>query len=136
MRTRFELFLLLLAAAAMALTGCVSSKDPTTGRTFDDRTVKTQVEQALKDEPVYKFTYVRVSTHHGVVQLSGWANSEEQKARAAELARQLDGVYEVVNKITLKPTSTGYPAYLPRADARNAAVEEESARVEVLEDGK
>jgi hypothetical protein len=82
--------------------------------------VKSKVEDALKDEPVYKFNDVRVSTYNGVVQLSGWANSEEQKARAAELASKVEGVHEVVNNITLKLTPTGYPGgYPPRGDTNN-----------------
>jgi hypothetical protein len=122
MQTPFQTFLLPLAAAAiLVLTGCASSKDRTVGRTIDDRMVKGKVEDALKEEPVYKFEDVRVSTYNGIVQLSGWANSEEQKARAAEIASKVEGVHEVVNNISLKLAPTGYPGgYPPRGDTNNA----------------
>lgn len=117
----FQTFVLPLATAAMVgLTGCATSKDRTAGPAPDDRMVKSKVEDALKEEPVYKFTHVRVSAHNGVVQLSGWANSEEQKARAADIAGNVEGVHEVVNNISLKLPPTGYAGgYPPRGDTNN-----------------
>jgi hypothetical protein len=49
-----------------------------------------------------------VRTFDGVVQLSGFVNSEEQKRRAEELARQVPGVVEVQNSISLKPNAGAY----------------------------
>jgi len=38
-----------------------------------------------------------------VVQLSGFVDTDEQKNRAGEIARQEEGVTQVVNNISLKP---------------------------------
>ena len=46
-------------------------------------------------------------TYGGVVQLSGFVGTDDQKTKAAELARNVDGVREVINNISLKPTATG-----------------------------
>jgi hyperosmotically inducible protein len=95
------------SVAIMALTGCQSTSDRSTGRQLDDRIVNSKVKDALDDTPVYKFPEVRVMTYGGVVQLSGFVNSEEQKTKAGELARKVEGVYDVINNISLKPTATG-----------------------------
>jgi len=93
--------------AATILTGCESSRhsDRTAGRALDDKIITESVEQKLQREPVYKFSDVDVKTFSGVVQLSGFVSSEEQKRRAGELAQQVEGVARVVNNITLKETS-------------------------------
>ena len=97
-------------AAFMAImgAGCSStSSDRAEGRQVDDRIVNSKVQDALKDSPIYKYEEVRVMTYGGVVQLSGFVNTEDQKAKAADLARRVEGVHEVINNISLKPTATG-----------------------------
>jgi hyperosmotically inducible periplasmic protein len=95
------------SVAIMALTGCQSTSDRTAGRQLDDRIVNSKVKDALEDHPMYKFPEVRVMTYGGVVQLSGFVNSDEQKTKAGELAKRVEGVHEVINNISLKPTATG-----------------------------
>jgi hypothetical protein len=110
MRNLKKLVLVSGASAILAttvLTGCNMSKasgDRTAGRTLDDKLITATVNEKLKEEPVYKFNEVDVNTFAGVVQLSGFVSSEEQKRRAGDLAQQVDGVTRVVNNITLKPT--------------------------------
>lgn len=99
--------------AVTALTGCESSRhaDRTAGRTLDDKMITREVNDRLENEPIYKFSDVDVRTFAGVVQLSGFVTTDEQKQRAGEIAQQVMGVTQVVNNITLKPTSgTGLTA--------------------------
>jgi hypothetical protein len=93
--------------AILALTGCQSTSDRSVGRKLDDRIVNSKVKDALSHEPMYKFPEIRVMTYDGVVQLSGFVNSEEQKNKAGELAKKVEGVHDVINNISLKPTATG-----------------------------
>ena len=82
----------------------------TAGRVVDDTHLVAKVKDALRSEPVYKFSDVDVKAFNGVVQLSGFVNSQEQKQRAAELAQRVEGVAQVVDSIALKPevpTPTG-----------------------------
>jgi hyperosmotically inducible periplasmic protein len=94
-------------SAAFALSGCSMlnhrSGDRTMGRVIDDKTITSAVKHDLNHEPVYKFGDVDVRTFDGVVQLSGFVDTDEQKNRAGEIARQEEGVNQVVNNISLKP---------------------------------
>jgi hyperosmotically inducible protein len=72
----------------------------------DDSRITADVQKDLKFEPVYKFSDVDVKTFNGVVQLSGFVTTDEQKRRAGEIAQQAPGVSQVVNSITLKPQIT------------------------------
>src|SRR6478672_676105 len=117
----FKTCLLLGAAAVLGLTGCESyhnhgSGDRTEGRKVDDHRITAQVKSDLKHEPVYKFNDVDVKTFNGVVQLSGFVNTEDQRRRAAEIAQSVQGAGQVQNAISLKseppPSPTGRdPAY-------------------------
>jgi len=102
--------------AVAGLSGCASwghrSDERSEGRVVDDHKISSEVRHDLATEPVYKFDDVDVRTFNGVVQLSGFVNTEEQRRRAAELAQQVPGVTQVENNITLKPTGyapTGRP---------------------------
>ena len=116
----FKTYLLLGAAAAvLGLTGCESSynhasADRSEGRKVDDHRITAQIKSDLNHEPVYKFNDVDVKTFNGVVQLSGFVSTEDQKRRAAEIAQTVPGVAQVQNAISLKsepapsPTGTTY----------------------------
>lgn len=100
-------------SAVFALTGCEMmnnhSGDRTAGRALDDKTITSTVQHDLNREPVYKFDGVDVKTFDGVVQLSGFVDTDVQKQRAGEIARQAQGVTQVVNNITLKPQGNLQP---------------------------
>jgi hyperosmotically inducible protein len=100
----------LTAAVVFAgLTGCKTS-DRTTGQRLDDHQVARSVKKSLKKEQVYKFPDVKVQAFNGVVELSGFVDTEDQKRRAAEIAQQVPGVRQVVNGLTLKPQEALSPA--------------------------
>jgi hyperosmotically inducible protein len=99
-------------SAMFALTGCEMLNhhgDRTMGRTLDDKTITSTVKHDLNREPVYKFGGVDVRTYDGVVQLSGFVDTNEQKDRAGDIARQAEGVTQVVNNISLKPQGNLQP---------------------------
>jgi hypothetical protein len=96
------------AVAVMALTGCKMMENShaggrTAGRVLDDKTITAKVSEKLENEPVYKFSNVDVKTFDGIVQLSGFVATNDQKQRAGDLAQSVDGVSRVVNNITMKP---------------------------------
>ena len=94
------------AAVVLAgLTGCQTrdTSDRTAGRIIDDKAITERVEDRLKEDPLYKFTGVDVRTFAGVVQLSGFVDTQEQKNRAGGLAQNVQGVTRVINNIALKP---------------------------------
>jgi hyperosmotically inducible protein len=85
------------------LTGCAGSQyERSTGEHIDDRSTSSRVKKSLGEDPQYKFENVNVTTFKGVVQLSGFVNTGEQKSRAGDLAKHTTGVHEVENNITVK----------------------------------
>ena len=103
--------------AMFALTGCEMFNhhdgDRTAGRALDDKTITATVQHDLNREPVYKFDGIDVKTYNGVVQLSGFVDTNEQKQRAGDIARQSEGVTQVVNNISLKPAGNLQPTGRP-----------------------
>lgn len=104
-------------SAVLALTGCEMmnhhDSDRTAGRALDDKTITATVQHDLNREPVYKFNDVDVKTFDGVVQLSGFVDTQGQKQRAGDIAKQAEGVTQVVNNITLKPANNLAPTGRP-----------------------
>ncbi|MDB6067341.1 MAG: transporter [Pedosphaera sp.] len=90
------------AVAVAGLTGC-HTQGRSTGTYIDDRMVSSRVKGALNDAPVYKYPNVDVSSFNGTVQLNGFVATPEQKAQAAQIASQVEGVKQLVNNITVQP---------------------------------
>jgi len=104
MKTYLKLIgLPLLAVTLLSAAGCRTTPqgDRTAGRVLDDKMVTGKVEQALDSAPVYKFDNVKVSTYQGVVQLSGWVATQDQKAAAERIARDVQGIHRIENNISV-----------------------------------
>lgn len=91
----------------VAFVGCATSNDKdthkrTAGQYIDDKVLNQKVHSALGDNGVYKFPHVDVNTYKGTVQLTGFVDTADQKRKAEEIARGVNGVYQVQNQITLK----------------------------------
>jgi osmotically-inducible protein OsmY len=99
---------LILCVGAMPLllgvTGCTTGSryEQSSGERIDDHNTSSRVRGALADDSQYKYDGVNVETFKGVVQLSGFVNTRDQKARAGDLARKVSGVHDVENNITVK----------------------------------
>ena len=93
-------------ASAIVLTtmlGCGAT--PTkegTGEYIDDTVITTKVKAALLADPQTKVLQVNVETFKGVVQLSGFVESQAIASRAVELSRGVKGVNEVKNDMRLR----------------------------------
>lgn len=95
---------LFITSTLVGLAGCTSSPThETVGQYTDDATITTRVKAALVQDPNVSATQVNVETYRGVVQLSGFVDSEANARRAAELARRVPGVRSVKNDIRTKP---------------------------------
>ncbi|HEY4247772.1 MAG TPA: BON domain-containing protein [Lacunisphaera sp.] len=83
--------------------GCASTPThESTGEYVDDSTITTKVKAALIHDPVVKAHDVSVETFKGVVQLSGFVNTELEKTQAGNLAAAVKGVTGVKNDIVVK----------------------------------
>jgi hyperosmotically inducible protein len=76
----------------------------TTGQAVDDTVIAARVKGELAGKSgLDTATSVNVEVNSGVVELSGFVATMDQKARASEIARGVDGVKNVQNNISLKP---------------------------------
>jgi len=93
----------LLAVALVSVVGCAStSQQEGTGEYVDDAVITTRVKAAIFNEPTLKSTEINVETFKGVVQLSGFVNSQADISKAVSLARSVKGVTGVKNDMRLK----------------------------------
>lgn len=94
---------LVAGALAALVAGCAGSRtSQSTGEAIDDAAITTKVKAALVRDPVVSALAINVETYKGTVQLSGFARNEEERTRAVELARGVDGVKAVRNDIALR----------------------------------
>jgi osmotically-inducible protein OsmY len=85
------------------LVGCAGSPTrESTGEVIDDTLITTKVKAKFVEDPTVSALGIQVETFKGTVQLSGFANSQAEITRAAQLAREVKGVQSVKNDIRLK----------------------------------
>jgi|ERR1035441_1543018 osmotically-inducible protein OsmY len=98
------LALALVAATGLAsLCGCAGNRyEQSTGEHIDDKATSMRVKKALGEDGEYKYPGVEVTTFKGTTQLSGFVNTQAQKARAGDLAKNVEGVKNLENNITVK----------------------------------
>jgi osmotically-inducible protein OsmY len=97
---------LAVATLAGGMTGCAGDRyTQSTGEHIDDKADSSRVKKALNADTQYKYDDVTVQTFKGVVQLSGFVNSRDQKNRAGDLAKKVEGIKEVQNSITVKESA-------------------------------
>ena len=94
----------LLAALAIATTvGCAATaKSESTGQYVDDTAITAKVKKDIFDEPTLKSAEINVETFKGVVQLSGFVSSQANINKAVVVAKNVNGVTSVTNKMTVK----------------------------------
>ncbi len=84
-------------------TGCAGTRtSESTGEYVDDAAITTKVKAEFVRDPQVSALGIKVETFKGVVQLSGFANSQQEKSRAEQIARNVPGVQGVTNNISIK----------------------------------
>ncbi|MES2219309.1 MAG: BON domain-containing protein [Pseudomonadota bacterium] len=93
----------LLALSVAGLTACASADhQESTGQYVDSSAVTVKVKAALLKDKKIKSLPITVNTYKNTVQLSGFVNTEAQKARAGSVASHVEGVQQVDNAIVVK----------------------------------
>ncbi len=78
----------------------------TTGQAIDDTVIAAKLKTELAGSAgLGTASEVVVEVNSGVVELSGFVPTFDQKSRAAEIARRISGVMDVKNNITVKTRS-------------------------------
>jgi hyperosmotically inducible protein len=94
---------LVLVLAFAALTACWSdSAQRSIGQYGDDTAITAEVKVRLAANDLLKSFQVGVETSHGVVQLSGFVDSQSSVDQAGRVAGGVDGVASVRNDLVVQ----------------------------------
>jgi hyperosmotically inducible protein len=85
----------------LALVGCQAMTGKTAGQNVDDAALTASVKSTLVADKAANLTRIDVDTNNGVVSLNGVVDSAQQKARAEELARRVNGVRGINNNLQI-----------------------------------
>jgi len=94
----FVLVMLIASFVACAST----SKQEGAGEYVDDSVITTKVKSLLAADDFLKSFQIGVETYKGIVQLSGFVNSQKAIDKAVEITRSVKGVSSVKNNLILK----------------------------------
>ena len=88
-----------LASAGVSITGCSTSPSRSVGGYLDDTVITTKVKAKFAEAKQVDATSINVETINGTVLLRGVAKDAQDRAQAETLARGVDGVKAVNNRI-------------------------------------
>jgi len=103
--TKPRMLLLFVAALLMVVffLGCASTHtSESTGEYFDDTVITTKVKALLVKDTALKSFQISVETFKGIVQLSGFVDTEQLRNKADFVARTVKGVKSVKNNLIVK----------------------------------
>lgn len=90
-----------MLVTSIAACSAISGRE-TVGEYVDDATISTKVRAQIFNNPNLKKFQVRVETFQGVVQLSGFVDSNASRNTAEDIARNVSGVKSVKNDIVVR----------------------------------
>ncbi len=96
------LFSLMLVSPIFSVGTRISMAAESVGEYVDDATVTASVKAKLTAEKAANFTKISVKTSNNVVSLTGQVDSKDQKEKAEKIAKQVNGVKRVDNKLQVK----------------------------------
>jgi osmotically-inducible protein OsmY len=96
---RFLVVLMMIAA----FVACASTpQQSSTGEVVDDSVITTKIKSELAADELLKAFQVSVETRKGIVELSGFVDSQKAKDKAGQIARGVGGVKSVKNALIVK----------------------------------
>ena len=94
--------ILLAVVATLAAACAATSTQESTGGYVDDSTITAKIKTNLAQDAKVSSTDISVKTYKGVVDLSGFVNSQAQISEAGLVAAQVSGVTSVHNNLIVK----------------------------------
>lgn len=96
---RFLAVLMMIAA----FVACASTpQQSSTGEVIDDSVITTKIKTQLAADEFLKSFQISVETRKGIVELSGFVDSQKAKDKAGQIARGVNGVKSVQNALIVK----------------------------------
>ncbi len=109
--------ILLLAVVATLVAACAATPtQESTGGYIDDSTITAKIKANLAQDNKVSAMNIHVKTYKGVVDLSGFVNSESEISEAGRVAGQVSGVKSVHNGLIVKGAVAPPTAAEKRAD--------------------
>ena len=92
-----------MTGLTLVATGCsVFRGQQSAGSYVDDAAITTAVKAKFVDDKTVDAGAINVQTLNGEVSLAGFAKSAEEKAKAEQLARGVNGVRSVRNNLVIR----------------------------------
>ena len=96
---RFLVALIMIAA----FVACASTpQQSSTGEVVDDSVITAKIKSSLASDEFLKSFQISVETRKGIVELSGFVDTQKAKDRAGQIARGVEGVKSVKNDLIVK----------------------------------
>jgi len=112
-----SVMVLLLAVLATLAAACAATPTAeSTGGYVDDSTITAKIKSDLVQDSKVSSTDVHVKTYKGVVDLSGFVNSQSEMSEAGLVAGKVSGVKSVHNNLIVKGTVAPPTAAEKRAE--------------------
>ena len=98
-----------LLLSASAVSGCQTMTGRTAGQHFNDKWVLHETKGRIAAQMPRALTAMNVDVNRGTVYLIGTVATPDQKVRAEQIARDVDGVVNVVNHLEAESTPSASP---------------------------
>jgi osmotically-inducible protein OsmY len=94
---------LVLVILIATFVSCASTpKQESTGEYVDDSVITTKIKSLLAADDFLKSFQISVETRKGIVQLSGFVNSQNAVDKAGQIVRSVKGVQSLRNNLIVK----------------------------------
>jgi hyperosmotically inducible periplasmic protein len=94
------------AGLMLCLAGSAFAAEKSASEMLDDAGIAATIKAGLLDDKDTHAGKINVESYKGVVQLSGFVQTQAEKDEAAKVAKRVDGVREVHNSIAIQPPSS------------------------------
>ena len=95
-----------LLLCASAVSGCQTLTGRSASQHFTDKRLLHETKGRISAQIPRALTAMNVDVHRGTVYLIGTVSTPEDKARAEQIARDVNGVVNVVNHLQAESTSS------------------------------
>lgn len=85
------------------LSGCAATQNrESTGEYIDDSVITAEAKNVIFNEPSLKVFQISVETYKGIVQLSGFVDSQQAVDKVGEIVKSVKGVKSIKNNLIVK----------------------------------
>ena len=107
MRVRASVIAATMAFAVLSTSGCAATRDQVIATAYiDDIVITSTITSRHAQSEAVAITGITVETLYGVVLLTGFAQSPQEKMAAQNIASEVDGVKAIHNEIVIQADIT------------------------------